>query len=137
MTNWVTSSSIGLDIDRLLNTNPGGFPPVNVIEKDDNTWVIELAVAGFAEEDITVEVEESTLRVTGEHDDKDRVYRQRGIATRKFSRSWKLGEYVEVTGADYRNGILSVFLHREVPETKKPKKIKIGGFGGVPEFLSE
>jgi len=120
------------DFDKLsrIHTHATGtnYPPYNVITTDnEDVFFIELAVAGFAKEDLEVSVKDQVLTVKGEiKDSKDEpTYAHRGIATRKFTREFALGEFIEVTGAVAENGMLKISLERIVPEDKKPKSIKI------------
>ena len=105
------------------------YPPYDVFQHDDDEYVVTLAVAGFGKEDISVQVDNGTLVVKGERKDltenapKHVVHK--GIAARKFTRTFALGEYMEVTSASLENGLLNVFVERIVPEEKKPKTIKI------------
>jgi molecular chaperone IbpA len=120
------------DFDKLsrIHTHATGtnYPPYNVITtEDEDIFFIELAVAGFAKEDLDVSVKEQVLTVKGEIKDSEDepTYAHRGIAARKFSREFALGEFIEVTGAVAENGMLKISLERIVPEDKKPKSIKI------------
>ena len=120
------------DFDKLsrIHTHAAGtnYPPYNVITTDnEDKFFIELAVAGFAREDLDVSIKEQVLTVKGEiKDSKDETkYAHRGIATRKFIREFALAEFIEVTGAVAENGMLKISLERIVPEDKKPKTIKI------------
>lgn len=101
------------------------YPPHNIIQIDDDNFMVEIAVAGFSKEDLDIQLKDSILTVTGEMEDK-RTYTHKGISTRKFSRTFTLSEYVEVKGADLKNGILSISLVKVVPESARPKKIEIG-----------
>jgi len=102
------------------------FPPHNVVCIDDNTVLIELALAGFKLDDIDVTVENGVLTVQGGQDDaEEREYHYRGIAARSFKRTFPLAEYWEVTGAKFNDGILTLTLVQEIPEAKKPKSIEI------------
>jgi molecular chaperone IbpA len=104
------------------------YPPHNVIRTGDNLFQIELAVAGFAEDELDVELEGRMLTVRGEHNrehDTEVEYLHRGISGRNFERSWPLGENLEVRAVTVRNGILTVSLENIVPEEAKPKKIPI------------
>jgi molecular chaperone IbpA len=113
------------DFGRITNTSTN-FPPHNVIEIDDNTVDIELALAGFKSDDINVTVENGMLTITGEQvEEDDRNYRYRGIAARTFTRSFRLAEYWEAADASFNDGILTVRLVQEIPEAKKPKSIEI------------
>lgn len=121
---------IGFDklTNRLANahSNASGFPPYNVRKlEDDDNFMIELAVAGYNKESITIEEHEGTLTIKGERPDVDNEYVHKGIAGRNFTRTFALGEYVNVTGAELKDGMLYVILKREIPEEKKPKTIKI------------
>ena len=105
------------------------YPPYNVKEKDDK-GLIELAVAGFKEKDLKVEVKDNLLSIHGckEIDDKNisKLYSiHRGIANRNFTRKFKLHEHIVINGAKLEDGMLKVAYHREVPESEKPKVIKI------------
>ena len=105
------------------------YPPYDVFQHDDDEYIVTLAVAGFGKEDISVQVDNGTLVVKGERKDitedvpKNVVHK--GIAARKFTRTFALGEYMEVTSASLENGLLNIFVERVVPEEKKPKTIKI------------
>lgn len=104
------------------------YPPHNVIRTGDNLFQIEIAVAGFAEEELDVELEGRMLTVRGERKrdtDASHEYLHRGISGRNFERSWPLGENLEVRAVTVRNGILTVSLENIVPEEAKPKKIPI------------
>lgn len=105
------------------------YPPHNIVRLDENNHIIELAVAGFAEGEITVEVEKNILTVKGSKirdlSEPTKEYVVRNIASRDFERSFSLAEYVEVTGAEVVNGILSIALSRRVPEEQLPKRIAI------------
>lgn len=102
------------------------YPPYNIAKVDEDTYRVDLALAGFDKKDIEVSVDNGTLIIKGEletEDTAESVYK--GIATRKFTRTFALGEYMEVVGAEFKNGMLSVNVERIVPEDKKPKSIKI------------
>jgi molecular chaperone IbpA len=101
------------------------YPPYNVIQQDEDTYLVELALAGFDKSDLTVSVDNKNLIVKGEKEKQEADFKHKGIATRSFTRSFALGEYMEVTGAEFENGMLSVTVERIVPEEKKPKQIKI------------
>jgi molecular chaperone IbpA len=105
----------------------GNYPPHNVVKLDDTHYVIELAVAGFNESEIDVELKENVLTVRGdqEKDDKEIEYLHKGISTRNFVRTFPLAEHIEVRGASVKNGILAIALEQVVPEEDKPKKIQI------------
>jgi molecular chaperone IbpA len=106
----------------------GGFPPYNIERTGESSYRISMAVAGFAREDIAVEVKETTLTVRGarKEEDKGRVFLHRGIASRAFERRFQLADHVEVAGADLEHGLLHIDLERRVPERLKPRTIAIG-----------
>ena len=102
------------------------YPPHNVVKVDAENFNIELAVAGFAEEDISVEVKDGILLVKGEKSQNDsREYAHKGISSRKFEKSFRLSEFVVIDGADLVNGILVVNPTDEEPEERRPTKIEI------------
>ena len=105
----------------------GNYPPHNVIKLDEDHYVIELAVSGFSESEVDIELKENVLTVKGEKvKTKEEVeYLHKGISTRNFVRTFPLAEHVEVRGATVKNGILAIALERLVPEEAKPKKIAI------------
>ena len=102
------------------------YPPYNIIKENDDVYRIDIALAGFDKEDINISVDNSTLIIKGElSTDEDKHVVHKGIATRKFTRSFSLGEFMEVTGAEFKNGMLNIDIERIVPEDKKPKTIQI------------
>ena len=130
-------STIGFDrlahlIDGLSSSNEdGGYPPYNIERLGENSYRITMAVAGFARDDVAVEVKETTLTVRGEKkpEEGQREYLHRGIAQRGFERRFQLADYVEVTGADLKDGLLHIDLKRNIPERMKPRTIAIGVSG--------
>jgi molecular chaperone IbpA len=102
------------------------YPPHNIIKTSEEDYLIEIAVAGFSKEGIEVEYHQRTLTVTGEHKKQGRDYIHRGISTKKFKRTFRLSENVEVHGADIQDGILAVELKYVIPEDQRPRKINIG-----------
>ena len=101
-----------------------GYPHYNIKKLNDNKWIIELALAGFDKDNINIEVKDSIMSVSGELNSKDE-YIYKGISTKKFSKSFTLAEYTEVESAEMKNGILSITLEKNIPEDKKPQKVKI------------
>lgn len=109
-----------------LTNNNTAFPPVNVVRVDDSNYLIEVAVAGYKEDEIDLVSEKNTLRINGKKADKDeREYISKGIAGRSFSREFVLADTVVVRGASLVDGILTVELENVIPEEKKPRKIAI------------
>ena len=134
--NWDTYTPymLGFDdeinrINRLASFASGGtnYPPYNIITGSDNRTILEVALAGFAKEDIEVATEQNILTIRSYPKEKEAVkYAHKGIASRSFSKSWQLGEDMEVKDVDYKNGMLTVHLQKIVPEGKQ-KKIWFSG----------
>jgi molecular chaperone IbpA len=102
------------------------YPPYDIIKLDEDTYKLSLAVAGFSKDDIKVSVDNGTLIIKGEIVEvTDAEIVHKGIAGRKFTRTFALGEYMEVTGAEMKDGMLHIDIDRIVPEDKKPKDITI------------
>ena len=102
------------------------YPPYNVNKISDDHFVMEFALAGFSQKEVDITVENNVLRLKAErHEDEGANYIYKGIAARKFSRSFALPEYFEVERATMINGILFIDLYRHIPEEKKPKKIEV------------
>lgn len=123
---------LGLDIDKFFyntSSTTSTYPPYNVIKFNDDEYSMQFAVAGFKKDDISITTEKGTLNITGQAAEpkfEDGAgYVHKGIAGRKFSRSFTLPEYFEVDWAGLEDGILSIGLTRNIPEEKKPKKITI------------
>lgn len=128
-----------LDSAGALDANANGYPPYNIERTGDDAYRITMAVAGFANDDLDIEVKENTLTVTGEktanEDGEDNELLYRGIATRSFERRFRLADYVEVTAAKLENGLLHIELKREIPDAMKPRKIEVASDvsgGGKP-----
>jgi molecular chaperone IbpA len=127
-------STVGFDrLFQMLDNAAGvdgdvGYPPYNIERLGDNEYRITMAVAGFAENEIKLEVKEQTLSVTGQKapEEKEREFLHRGIAARSFERRFQLADHVEVKGADLKDGLLHIDLVRNVPERLKPRTIQIG-----------
>ncbi|RAK56846.1 Hsp20 family protein [Phenylobacterium deserti] len=109
-------------------TSQAGYPPYNIERVDENSYRIEIAVAGFRPEELNVEVKENLLTVQGRKaaNDETRRYLHRGLAERNFERRFQLADYVVVTDANLADGLLSISLKRELPEALKPRRIEIG-----------
>ena len=102
------------------------FPPYNVKKVDEDNYVVELAVAGYDREDIDVTVDKDTLIIKSERENDDKAdYLHKGIAGRNFTQTFTLGEYMIVKSASLDNGLLTVKIERELPESAKPRQIKI------------
>ena len=122
-------STVGFD--RLLNLVDSaaeqGYPPYNIERSDENNYRVTVAVAGFAEKDLSVDVKDRVLTISGKKEDgtEKSNFLHQGIAGRAFERSFQLAEHVEVKAARLENGLLHVDLERIVPEEKKPRRIVI------------
>jgi molecular chaperone IbpA len=102
------------------------YPPYNIERTGEDTYEVTLAVAGFTPEEITVTAEQNVLMVEGRKPDKaERNYLYQGISARAFRRQFNLADYVSVTGANFENGLLRIWLVREIPEAMKPRRIEI------------
>ena len=127
------SSFVGFDhlfneLEHVTRHAQDHYPPHNILKTGDTDYLIELAVAGFNRGELNVEVKDRTLTVTGEHESKGREYIHRGISTKKFKRTFRLSEHVNVNGADLVDGVLSIELKYVVPEALRPRKIEIGHY---------
>ena len=108
--------------------NSQSYPPYNIERTDEDSYRITMAVAGFTDDDISIESKQNTLTITAEKSEQtaeDREVLFQGIAARSFERRFQLADHVEVTGASLENGLLHVELVREIPEAMKPRKIAI------------
>jgi len=127
-------ATVGFDqlaemMDRVLEKDVSRetYPPYNIEKTGDDAWRITVAVAGFTDAELGVEVKENALVIAASKaaEDGERKYLHRGIATRAFERRFQLAEHVKVTGASHETGLLHVDLLREVPEALKPRRIEI------------
>ncbi len=106
----------------------GHYPPVDIVRKDNN-WVIQMALAGYSEDELEITTEENTLIVKGakaQNSDPKLEYIFKGISSKEFERRWQLDNDMEVVGTAFENGMLTIGITKIVPEAKKPKKLKIG-----------
>ena len=101
------------------------YTPYNIERVSEDKYTLELAVAGFKKEDIDISIEKNTLKIEGESAKKDADYIHKGLASRRFTRAFHLNKYMEVDTAKMEDGILKVYLVRNVPDEEKPKHIKI------------
>jgi len=126
-------SVVGFDrladlLDAASAESATGYPPYNIERTGDHEYRIEIAVAGFKRDELSIDVKESVLIVQGRKaaNDVERRFVHRGLAERNFERRFQLAEYVVVTDAQLADGLLSISLKRELPEALKPRKIEIG-----------
>jgi molecular chaperone IbpA len=127
-------ATVGFDqiadlMDRALanDVSQNSYPPYNIEKTEDDGWRISIAVAGFSDNDLSIEVRDRALVVTARKadDEAEKTYLHRGIATRAFERRFTLADHVRVTGASHADGMLHIDLMREVPEALKPRRIEI------------
>lgn len=138
-------STIGFDrLVQLLDAaggldNEAAYPPYNIERLSENNYRITMAVAGFGEDEIKIEVKETSLLIKGEKkpEERQRHYLHHGIAARSFERRFQLADHVEVKGADLKNGLLHVDLVRNLPERMKPRSIPIGAAGRPREIEAQ
>ena len=126
-------SSVGFDVfdnifDSVFNLNESNtsYPPYNIL-KSDNNYTISLAIAGFSEDEVDVSLQENELVIKGVAKDQDDKieFLHRGIAGRNFERKFRLADTIKVSDASYEDGLLNIYLEREIPEHQKPRKIEI------------
>ncbi len=115
------------------------YPPYNIERTGENAYRITMAVAGFADADLAIEVKENTLSIRGEKTetdaDNEREFLHQGIAARAFERRFQLADHVEVRGANLENGLLHIDLEREIPEAMKPRSIAISATNGKQKVI--
>jgi len=128
--NWETYTpySIGFDetfrrLEAIAGTG-SSYPPYNVVDGDDGTTILEIALAGFTSEDIEVSTERHVLNVSASktQEDKGRKYQHKGISQKSFNRNWQMSEDVEVEKVDFKDGLLTITLRKELQEKQKRKK---------------
>ena len=128
-------SSVGFDVfdnifDSVFNLNESNtntsYPPYNIL-KSDNNYTISLAIAGFSKDELDVSLQENELVVKGVAGDQDDnvEFLHRGIAGRNFERKFRLADTIKVSDASYEDGLLNIYLEREIPDHQKPRKIEI------------
>lgn len=124
------SSFVGFDhlfneLEQVARHANDHYPPHNIVRTGDTDYLIELAVAGFKMSELTIEVKDRTLTVSGEHENRGREYIHRGISTKRFKRTFRLSEHVQVHGADLEDGVLAIELKYVVPQELRPRTISI------------
>jgi molecular chaperone IbpA len=126
-------------LDDVNNFDAPSYPPYNIERTGEHEYRITMAVAGFTADEISIEVKNSALTVSGkkaEREDKQEFLHQ-GIAARNFERRFQLADHVEVTGAEMENGLLHVDLKREIPEAMKPRTIAINSGKGTSKLIED
>jgi molecular chaperone IbpA len=131
LNSFLSSWTVGFDrhfqlLEELRNTSKSTYPPYNIIQVDDEeTYLIEIAAAGFTKSDIEITSQGNSLTVTGKKDTDSADYVHKGIAARNFEQKFALADDVKVISAQMKDGILTIRLEREIPEHKKPRTINI------------
>lgn len=124
-------NTIGFDrlfqmLDGATEAGTAAYPPYNIERTGEDAYRIGMAVAGFGEADLNIELKEGLLTVTGKRQDEEkRNYLHQGIAARAFERRFQLADHVEVSGAGLEHGLLHIDLKRVIPDAKKPRRIAI------------
>jgi len=132
-TNALNRALLGFDTlfndfeGRFANQIKDNYPPYNILKHSEDSYEIEVAVTGFAPEEVTVEIDQNQLVIKGQRlrEVDEPQYLHRGLATRDFTRSWTLAEHMEVGEGKIKNGVLTIALTRIVPEALKPRQLKI------------
>ena len=134
-------TAVGFDrmasmLEQAERAETNGYPPYNIEQTTKDGYRISIAVAGFTEEELDIQVNQNKLSVVGKKqatgNAKDRVYLHRGIATRSFDRQFQLADFVKVTDANIENGLLHIDLLREIPDSMKPRRIQINKTDSSP-----
>ncbi len=113
------------ELNGLAKQTNDNYPPHNIVKTGESDYSIELAIAGFSKDDLTLEIKDRVLTVLGEHNLKDREYIHRGISTKKFKKTFRLSEHVHVKNAEISEGILTIELKYTIPEELLSRKIPI------------
>ena len=133
-TNALNRALVGFDSlfdnfeQRFANQIQQNYPPYNILKRDEDTYEIEIAVTGFDKDEVVVEIDQNNLVVRGQRKEADLVeptYLHRSLATRDFTRSWTLAEHMEVGEGRIKNGVLTIELKRVVPDSLKPRVLKL------------
>jgi len=122
---FVGFDSLFDELNALADRKESNYPAYNIAKDDDEHYRIELALAGFSTDEITIETEKGILTIEANKAEERGNYIHQGIAKRGFSKMFRLAEYMKVDDARFVDGILTVVLHREVPEADRPKQISI------------
>ena len=126
MSSFVGFDSLFEEIERMSSSKQSSYPAYDIKKLSDNEFVIVLALAGFSQDDLSVETKSGELTVSGNSErNLQTEFIHKGIENRAFKRLFRLADYIEVDGAEFKDGLLSIFLHREIPEKELPRKIVI------------
>jgi len=136
MRSFVGFDNLFDEFERMSSFTDNNYPAYNIIKTGDEDYQIEIAVAGFNENEISIEVKKGLMTVEASKVKLSNEYLHRGIAERSFTKQFRLAENMEVKNADLRDGLLTVNLFREIPEAEKPKQIKINTPGLIKKAAS-
>jgi len=126
MSSFVGFDSLFEEIERMSSSKQSSYPAYDIKKVSDTEFVIVLALAGFSQNDLSIETKSGELTVYGSGENNSQTeFIHKGIAKRAFKRIFRLADYIEVDGAEFTDGLLSIFLHREIPEKEFPRKIVI------------
>ena len=113
-------------LDEIHSQPQGNYPPYNIVKLDEESFVIEIAAAGFSKKDFKIDLKDQSLKINAEKSDEvEKEFLHQGIGGRKFERIFALAEHVKVKDATYSDGILAIKLLKEIPEAEKPIEIKV------------
>ena len=136
MRSFVGFDSLFDEFERMSDYTDNKYPAYNTIKSDEEEYKIEIAVAGFNENDISIEVKKGLMTIEASKAKHSNEYLHRGIAERSFTKQFRISDDMEVTGADLKDGLLTINLYREIPESDKPKQIKINTPGLIKRAAS-
>ena len=136
MRSFVGFDNLFDEFERMSSFTDNNYPAYNIIKTGDEDYKIEIAVAGFSENEIIIEVKKGLMTVEASKAKLSNEYLHRGIAERSFTKQFRLADNMEVKNADLRDGLLTVNLYREIPEAEKPKQIKINTPGLIKKAAS-
>ena len=136
MRSFVGFDNLFDEFERMSNFTENNYPAYNILKTGDEQYKIEIAVAGFTEEDLSIEVKKGLMTIEASKESRSNEYLHRGIAQRVFTKHFRLAENMEVNGAELKDGLLTISLFREIPETEKPKSIKINSSGLIKKAAS-
>ena len=136
MRSFVGFDNLFDEFERMSSFTDNNYPAYNIIKTGDEDYKIEIAVAGFNENEISIEVKKGLMTVEASKAKLSNEYLHRGIAERSFTKQFRLADNMEVKNADLRDGLLTINLYREIPEAEKPKQIKINAPGLIKKAAS-
>ena len=136
MRSFVGFDNLFDEFERMSSFTDNNYPAYNIIKTGDEDYKIQIAVAGFNENEISIEVKKGLMTVEASKAKLSNEYLHRGIAERSFTKQFRLADNMEVKNADLRDGLLTINLYREIPEAEKPKQIKINAPGLIKKAAS-